>query len=198
MKPDPIRASDPGEFVSLVNLFPLFELCWVNFCFLQWKSPAKIKLWGVSLAVQWLRLSASSVGRMGLIPVGETMIPHAVRHVETFKKNIERYMLLPKLLPSPSTLFWRRDSIILYDLLRTSLMWQVLLFLQNSPHTPLQSCLSKRMKILPIWEFLGGPVVRTLHFHCMRLQVQSLVKELKSLQAVNRSPTKKKKILATS
>ena len=41
-------------------------------------------------------------------------------------------------------------------------------------------------------------MVRTLHFHCMRMQVQSLVKELKSLQAVNRSPTKKKKILATS
>ena len=92
---------------------------------------------------------------------------------------------------SRSTSFWRSNSIILYDLLRTSLMWQVLLFLQNSPHTPLQSCLSKRTKILPIWEFLGGPVVRTLHFHCMRLQVQSLVEELKYLQAVNRSPTKK-------
>ena len=127
----------------------------------------------------------------GLIPVGETMIPHAVGIWKHLKKKIEIHVASV----FPSTSFWRRDSIILYDLLRTSLMWQVLLFLQNSPHTPLQSCLSKRTKILPIGEFLGGLVVKTLHFHYTRMQVQSLVEELRSLQAVNRSPSEKRRYL---
>ena len=34
---------------------------------------------GTSLAVQWLRLRASSAGRAGSIPGGGTKIPHAVQ-----------------------------------------------------------------------------------------------------------------------
>ena len=30
------------------------------------------------------------------------------------------------------------------------------------------------------WEFPGGPVTKTLHFHCMGVQVRSLVGELRS------------------
>ena len=39
-----------------------------------------------------------------------------------------------------------------------------------------------KKKRLSLWEFPGGPVVRIYHFHCHG-QVQSLVRELRSLQA---------------
>ena len=40
----------------------------------------------------------------------------------------------------------------------------------------------KKKKRLSLWEFPGGPVVRICHLHCHG-QVQSLVRELRSLQA---------------
>ena len=36
-----------------------------------------------------------------------------------------------------------------------------------------------RYKLLVIWEFPGGPVVRTQCFHCLGPGVQSLVRELR-------------------
>ena len=40
----------------------------------------KTKIWGNSLAVQWLVLCASTAGSMGLIPDQETKIPQATQH----------------------------------------------------------------------------------------------------------------------
>ena len=39
----------------------------------------KVRPEGTSLLVQWLRLSASNAGGLGLIPGQETKIPHAVQ-----------------------------------------------------------------------------------------------------------------------
>ena len=41
----------------------------------------------MSLAVQWLRLCASSAGGAGSIPGRGTKIPHAVQHGQILKSN---------------------------------------------------------------------------------------------------------------
>ena len=51
---------------------------------------------GTSLAVQWLRLCASTAGGVGSIPGWGTKIPHAVCHGQTMKINkvrIVKYFL---------------------------------------------------------------------------------------------------------
>ena len=46
-----------------------------------------------------------------------------------------------------------------------------------------------------VWEFPGSPAVRTLHFHCRAwVQVQSLVRELRSHKTIY-GPPKKSSIL---
>ena len=49
------------------------------------------------------------------------------------------------------------------------------------------------LKTSQSWEFPGGPVVRTLHFHCRGPGVQSLVGELRSRKLRVADKKKKKK-----
>ena len=46
---------------------------------------------GTSLAVQWLRLCASSAGGMGSIPGQGTKIPHATQRGKKTEKNKEQW-----------------------------------------------------------------------------------------------------------
>ena len=48
---------------------------------------SKLRDEGTSLAVQWLRLCASTAGGAGLIPTRETKIPHAMCAAKKFKKK---------------------------------------------------------------------------------------------------------------
>ena len=49
---------------------------------------------GTSLAVQWLRLHASTAGGMGLTPGRGTKMPHAVQHGQKKKLNDIKESLL--------------------------------------------------------------------------------------------------------
>ena len=48
---------------------------------------------GTSLAVQWLKLHASTAGDVGLIPSWGTKIPHAMRHGQK-KKEINNVWII--------------------------------------------------------------------------------------------------------
>ena len=48
------------------------------------------KIGGNSLAVQWLRLRDPNVGGIGSIPGQKTKIPHATRHSQKKKMNLEK------------------------------------------------------------------------------------------------------------
>ena len=56
------------------------NVLWKQTHILQWGSVTEIENWkiGTSLAVQWLRLCASTAGNTGLIPGDGTKIPHSV------------------------------------------------------------------------------------------------------------------------
>ena len=43
-----------------------------------------------------------------------------------------------------------------------------------------------------IWDFPGGLVIKTLHFHCRGKQVQSLIRELRSHMLCGMAKKKKK------
>ena len=47
----------------------------------------KVFLYGTSLAVQWLRLHASTAKGIGSVPTGETKIAHALCSMEKKKKT---------------------------------------------------------------------------------------------------------------
>ena len=56
------------------------NVLWKQTHILQWGSVTEIENWkiGTSLAVQWLRLFASTIGNTGLIPGHGTKISHGV------------------------------------------------------------------------------------------------------------------------
>ena len=75
-------------------------------------SDLKDRLLGTALAVQWLRLCASTAGDMGLIPGQRTKISHAVQPKKkgttylidqiSFSKHLFLLLLLPSLPGTPS------------------------------------------------------------------------------------------------
>ena len=57
------------------------------------KIFVEIKLTGISLAVQWLRLCASNVGGLGLIPGQRTKILHATGHSQKNQPANQSYII---------------------------------------------------------------------------------------------------------
>ena len=72
------------SIVNILNATELFTLKW--------------SILGTSLAVQWLRLHASTAGGMGSIPGGGTKIPQATGHGQKINNNNNKSFCLKKQL----------------------------------------------------------------------------------------------------
>ena len=74
-----------------VLFYSHYECFFVAYWFLFFKTL------GNSLAVQWLRLLASTAGGKGLIPGQETKIPQAMQHGQNVKKKKKKTQKTPHL-----------------------------------------------------------------------------------------------------
>ena len=62
---------------------------WMNHkCIMLMKDVKHKRLWGTSLAIQWLGLHAATAGGVGSIPGRGTKIPHAARRSQKKKKSL--------------------------------------------------------------------------------------------------------------
>ena len=87
----------------------------------------KVFLYGTSLAVQWLRLHASTAKGIGSVPTGETKIAHALCSMEK-KKNYSNTVMWLNIFKSRKG--HDKDSLLDHILLRTpKLFYEASIFL---------------------------------------------------------------------